>query len=165
MSFFIIPILTAFFAWFIAWFFVKAIFLNWNQQWIRQIQNMDFGKLLNATTLDAQFEATLPIIENQLDHFFKHKLKEKMPMIAMFIGDQTVLQLKLVFVEELRLIYPAILGDLAKGMQAQLAQNMQNRWRPILEPLLLKSTKTYRQFAFLLGFAWGVLLVLLIQHF
>lgn len=165
MSFFIIPILTAFFAWFIAWFFVKAIFLNWNHQWIGQIQNMDFGKLLNATTLDAQFEATLPLIETQLDHFFNHKLKEKMPMIAMFIGDQTVLQLKLVFVEELRLIYPAILGDLAKGMQAQLAQNMQNRWRPILEPLLLKSTKTYRQFAFVLGFAWGVLLVLLIQHF
>ena len=165
MSFFIIPILSAFFAWFIAWFFVKAIFLNWNQQWIQQIQNMDLGKLLNANTLDAQFEATLPLIEAQLDHFFKDQLKEKMPMIAMFIGDQTILQLKLVFVEELRLIYPTILRDVAKDFQNQLALNMQSRWKPILEPLLLKSTKTYRQFAFVMGFAWGILLVLLIQHF
>ena len=165
MSFFIIPILSAFFAWCIAWFFVKAIFLNWNQKWIQQIQNMDLGKLLNANTLDAQFEATLPLIEAQLDHFFKDKLKEKMPMIAMFIGDQTILQLKLVFVEELRLIYPTILRHVAKDFQNQLALNMQSRWKPVLEPLLLKSTKTYRQFAFVLGFAWGILLVLLIQHF
>ena len=165
MSFFIIPILSAFFAWFIAWFFVKAIFLNWNQQWIQQIQNMDLGKLLNSNTLDAQFESTLPLIEAQLDQFFKDKLKEKMPMVSMFIGDQTILQLKLVFVEELRLIYPTILRDVAKDFQNQLALNMQSRWKPILEPLLLKSTKTYRQFAFVMGFAWGILLVLLIQHF
>jgi hypothetical protein len=165
MSFFIIPILTAFFAWFIAWFFVKAIFLNWNQQWIRQIQNMDFGKILSSNAMEAQFEATLPLIEGQLDHFFKHTLKEKMPMIAMFIGDQTVLQLKLVFIEEFRVIYPTILGDVARGFQNQLPQNIQNRWKSILEPILLKSTKPYRQFAFLLGFAWGVLLLLLIQQF
>ncbi len=165
MPFVIIPILTAFFAWFIAWFFVKAIFLKWNQQWIHQIQKMDFGKILNSNALEAQFESTLPLIEGQLDHFFNHTLKEKMPMIAMFIGDQTVLQLKSVFIEELRLIYPVILGDVAKGFQNQLALNMQNKWKPILEPLLLKLTKPYRQFAFVLGFAWGILLVLLIQQF
>lgn len=164
MSFLIIPILTAFFGWFIAWFFVKAIFMTWNKQLVQQIQHIQMDQILTPARQEAQFEYALPLIEQQLDHFFKHKLTEKIPMVAMFIGDQTILQLKTVFIAELRLVFPTLLEDLAQGMKYQLAQNIQNQWRPILEPFLMKSTKSYRQLAFVLGFVWGVLLVVLIQH-
>ena len=164
MSFVIVPLFTAFFAWFIAWFFVKAIFMSWNKQLSQQIQSIQVDKLITPTSFDTQFESSLPLIETQLDHFFKHKLAEKMPMIAMFIGDQTIQQLKTVFIEELKLVFPSILGNLAKGTQLQLAQNIQQKWKPLLEPFLLKATQPYRRIAFVLGFVWGMLMVLLIQH-
>jgi len=160
----LVPCMCAFLAWLIAWLFVKMLFSKWNTQLSKNIQDFDFHLLNESDFLAHQFETTVPFIDAELDHFFNHKLGEKMPMIAMFIGDQTTSQLKAVFIEELQLVFPKLVQELAKGIQPTLANHIQNKWKPILEPLLFKGTKTFRLFAIILGGIWGLLILLIIHH-
>jgi hypothetical protein len=164
MELILLPFMCGLLAWFIAWFFVKAIFLKWNHQISKHIKSIDIGKLNNSLSVDQQLEATLPFIDAQLDHFFNHKLGEKMPMIAMFIGAQTTTQLKTVFIEELKIVFPQLLTQMSTGIQADLSNHIHGKWKKILEPLLLSATKQYRILAFLIGGLWGFLLYMLIQH-
>jgi Sec-independent protein secretion pathway component TatC len=156
--------MSAFLAWFIAWLFVKMICSKWNTQLAKTIQAFDLSIASQNSLLENQFEATLPMIDAELDHFFNHKLGEKMPMIAMFIGAQTTAQLKAVFIEELKLVFPKLVQQIANGIQPKLANHIQNKWKPILEPLLFKATRNFRLFAILLGGIWGFLMLLFIHH-
>ena len=67
-----------------------------------------------------QFENLLPQIEHHIDDFLRHRLGKKMPMIGMFIGETTIRQLKDVFMEELKEIFPSIMSSYIKGLQQQL---------------------------------------------
>jgi hypothetical protein len=48
----------------------------------------------------------LPLAEEHIDHFLRHKLTTAMPVVAMFIGDKTIGQFKAVFMEELEGLFP-----------------------------------------------------------
>ncbi len=165
MDYILIPLLSAFLAWFIAWFFVKAIFMNWNKGLTQQIEAFDIEHKLSSETTKAQFESVLPFIDEQLDQFFKHKLSEKMPIVSMFIGDKTVNQLKTVFIEELQILFPELVKKFATSAKEDFAHNLQKKWKPILEPALLKATRKYRLLAIFIGLIWGVLILLLTNHF
>ncbi len=164
MHLLIIPLMTALLAWFIAWFFIKALFINWSQGLQKQIASLQLNQLISKNAMDTQFEAVLPYIDEQLDHFFTTKLGEKMPIVSMFIGDKTVAQLKSVFLEELQLLFPELVGKLAENSKADFAQNLHKKWKPILEPTLLKATRTYRILAFIFGLAWGFLIQAITHH-
>ncbi|MBC7828109.1 MAG: hypothetical protein H7122_10200 [Chitinophagaceae bacterium] len=64
-----------------------------------------------------QFEKLLPQIEHHIDEFLRFRLGKKMPMIGMFIGDNTIRQLKEVFMEELTEIFPSIMASYINGIQ------------------------------------------------
>jgi len=64
----------------------------------------------------AGFDEMRPLIEEHMDHFLKHKLQEQMPMIAMFIGDKTIAQLKTIFIQEIELLFPEVIGKFAGSM-------------------------------------------------
>ena len=59
------------------------------------------------------FDEIRPLIEQHMDHFLRHKLQEQMPMIATFIGDKTIQQLKLIFIQEIELLFPEIISKMA----------------------------------------------------
>lgn len=63
----------------------------------------------------SQFENVKPAIEQHMDHFLKNKLQEQMPMIAMFIGDKTIQQLKSIFIQEIELLFPEVIGRFAEN--------------------------------------------------
>ncbi len=62
-------------------------------------------KILDESTL----QKIIPEIETHIDHFLRVKLKDAMPMVAMFVGDKTIVQLKEVFMTEMKILFPEIM--------------------------------------------------------
>jgi hypothetical protein len=161
MNLFVIPFMSAILGWLVAWLFIKAIFLSWKGGLKNVIQSVQIGSMLPNDVANAQCDSLLPLIDTQFDQFFKHKLGEKMPMISMFIGDKTVTQLKGIFIEELQLIFPTILNQFFENAKQDFTNNIETKWRAILEPILLKATRKFRIIAFLIGLFWGIITLML----
>jgi hypothetical protein len=155
--------MTAIFGWFIAWLFVKVLFLNWKGGISHQIATLNFEQLITRETSLKQFDLLKPTLDEHLDDFFNHKLTQKMPMIAMFIGHKTIEQLKEVFIDELKLMFPELVQKLLKGSVKELENAINQKWKKSIEIALLKATYKMRMAAFTLGFLWGILLFLLLQ--
>jgi len=67
----------------------------------------------------AHFQKIMPVIEEQIDHFLRVKLKQAMPVVGMFVGDKTIGQLKAVFVTELEQIFPTVMKNYAAGLAGE----------------------------------------------
>ncbi len=161
MHFLFIPLMTAIFGWLIAWLFVKVLCLNWKGGISHQIATLNIEQLLTTEASLKQFDLLLPTLDKHLDAFFNHKLTQKMPMIAMFIGHKTIDQLKEVFIEELKLMFPELVQKLLQGSVNELDKVLDQKWKKSFEIKLLKATRKIRIAAFILGFLWGILLFLL----
>lgn len=161
MHFLFIPIMTALFGWMVAWLFVKALFINWKGGLSQSISSLKIEQLITTEVSLKQFDLLLPTLDKHLDDFFNLKLTQKMPMIAMFIGNKTIDQLKEVFIEELKLMFPELVQKLLNGSIKELESALQQKWKKNIEISLLKATHKIRIAAFILGFLWGILLFLL----
>ena len=166
--------MTGFLGWLLAWLFVKSLFFPYRTitigkyKWeagLKQIINkLPTELLFPADNSDnSNFDAVLPFIDAKLDDFFRHKLSEKLPMVSMFIGDKTINQLKEVFIEELKQLFPELITNFIDISKTKLLNNLEKKWRPIIEPTLLRRTKMARWVAFIIGFAWGLLILLVIH--
>ncbi len=166
--------MTGFLGWLLAWLFVKSLFFPYRTitigkyKWeagLKQLINKLPTELLFPTdnSANSNFDAVLPFIDAKLDDFFRNKLSEKLPMISMFIGDKTINQLKEVFIEELKQLFPELLTNFIAISKTKLLNNLEEKWRPIIEPALLRRTKMARWVAFIIGFAWGLLILLVIH--
>ena len=60
-----------------------------------------------ATT--ESFAPLMPVIEEHIDDFLRNRLKIAIPMIGMMIGERTITQLKMVFMQELDVIFPVVM--------------------------------------------------------
>lgn len=67
-----------------------------------------------------QLSALKPEIERHIDIFLNEKLKEKMPMIAMFVGEKTIDKIKEGLLEEIDILLPVILGKFAGNLDKQI---------------------------------------------
>jgi hypothetical protein len=153
--------MTALFGWMVAWLFVKALFINWEGGLSQYISTLKIEQLITPEVSLKQFDLLLPTLDKHLDDFFNNKLTQKMPMIAMFIGNKTIEQLKEVFIEELKLMFPELVQKLLNGSIKEFESALQQKWKKSLEISLLKATRKIRIAAFILGFLWGILLLLL----
>jgi uncharacterized membrane protein YheB (UPF0754 family) len=70
-----------------------------------------------------RFEEIKPLIEEHMDHFLRHKLKEQMPMIAMFIGDKTIQSLKTIFIQEIESLFPQVISRFSGNLKKELKLN------------------------------------------
>jgi len=145
MNFWLIltPLLTALLGWFLTWFFIKMLFRPYlPQKWFgfsvqgiipkRQPElSARIGKLFNEELitfkqiedkiLDAStLQKITPEIEMHIDYFLRVKLKDAMPMVAMFVGDKTIIQLKEVFMTEMKVLFPDIMKSYVKELQKDL---------------------------------------------
>ena len=174
ISILLLPFLTGLLGWLIIWLFVKSLFFpsksitigtfKWDAGLYVLIDKLPLDKILPTHgNQNSSFDLVLPFIDKELDDFFKHKLSEKMPIVSMFIGDKTVTQLKEVFLEELNTLFPVVISKLGESAKLNLLQNLQKKWKPIIEPKLLEATKNIRWAAFFLGFFWGILILLMVH--
>lgn len=121
------------------------------------IKKVDLETILPKEQLPEQLEQLMPVIEDKLDHFFSNRLGEKLPMIAMFIGDKTIQQLKEVFMEELRTMFPELIASFSANIQKEWIAKLDQTYLNILQRKLLEATAPLRTFAILFGLIWGAI--------
>lgn len=169
-----IPLLTGLLGWAMIWLFAKSLFFPTNSIQIGRFKwKSGFALLVdqfpieffiaNEHETDAQFKAMQPLMEQKLDHFFSHTIQDKLPMLSMFIGDKTTTQLKTVFLDELALIFPEIIGQFAQKAKKKLTDGLANKLASTLAPILMKAIKPYQWLAFVIGLGWGYFILYLLK--
>ncbi len=113
----------------------------------------------------------LPAAEVHIDHFLRVRLKENMPMISMFIGEKTISQLKIVFMQELEELFPQIMKsyvnnlkqdlDLERIVVEKVAAFSSEKLEKMLNQILTKEFRVVEVIGAALGFFIGIVQILL----
>lgn len=92
-----------------------------------------------------------PVIEEHLDKYLRIRLKEKLPVIASFIGEQTIVKLKASMLEEIALLLPIILSKyvqttltnatISSKIEAAIADINPNKIENIMGPIIRKALR------------------------
>ena len=126
---FLIPILSAVAGWLGAWIAGKILLYKIIPA--RQLSLAEkIGKSVSAAFSFADLEKKIidpnnikkimPVVEEHVDDFLRNKLKEKMPVIGMFIGNKTIDSLKEVFLKEIEDLFPHVLQQFTVNLQSDL---------------------------------------------
>jgi len=176
MDLFLIPILTGLFGWLLIWLSAKSLFyptkaiqiggFTWESNLSHLIHQFPIDLLIpKESESEASFKAMQPLMEEKLDFFFNHTIKDKLPMMSMFIGDKTVAQLKSVFLEELATIFPQIVGQFAQNTKMNISKSFPTKLSDSIAPIVMKAIKPLQWAAFILGLFWGGLMVFFLHSF
>ena len=171
MQLFISMLLFAGLSWLISWGMVGILFypqkpiFGWQAPLIGWARNLNLTHLLSEEKLDTQLDKVMPIIDHKLDDFFRHRLTEKLPMISMFIGDKTIQQLKTVFLEELRQMFPTLMQSFVSNLQKDLLEQMENQSLERLKLAAFTATAPLRKLAIFIGLIWGIISHMILNLF
>lgn len=83
-------------------------------------QFFSFDDISRKLTDPAKISAIKPYVEEHLEQFLRVKLPQTMPMIAMFIGDSTINQIKTTLADELDLLFPKLIGQYLENVKSEL---------------------------------------------
>jgi uncharacterized membrane protein YheB (UPF0754 family) len=143
ISLLLLPIISAFIGWFTNWIAIKMLFhpkepkrfLGITFQGIfpkRQLQFAEkLGHLVSAELINfedirsklnnpAMIDKAMPMINERLDSFIKTKLTEHLPLVSMFIGNDTLNKVKESISQELRDSIPVMINQLGTEMEKEL---------------------------------------------
>lgn len=164
MTLFIIPILVGSFGWCLVWAlgFIPFKWPYLADQWVGQI---DLTKIIPELTEKDNFETLKPVINEKLDDFFRHKLSSKLPMISMFIGEKTIEELKVVFMDELALLFPLLITQFSAHINKDFQKKWHPKFRKIVQHKITSIIAPFRWVGFVLGVIWGFMIALILTHF
>lgn len=124
MIIYIIPFISSF----IGWSFTKLYLNNLlakRSSFAKGIGSFSAG-LINMDSITdklkdpEQLKALSPTIEAHIEKFLRVKLQEKIPVIATFIGEGTIVKLKEGMMEEINSLLPEVLGKYADSLSGKL---------------------------------------------
>lgn len=156
-------------------FTFQGIFPKRQQQFAQKLGKLVSQELLSFNDIEqkitnpANLEKLKPVIENHIDGFLKNKLKESMPMISMFIGENTINQLKSLFMNELQELFPILMKnymlnlqselDLEKIVTAKVSSFSSDKLEEILNSIMSKEFRFVEIIGAVLGFVIGLVQV------
>ena len=115
----------------------------------------------------AQLKELTPTIEKHLDNFLHVKLKEKLPVISMFVGGSTLEKIKEGMLEEISLLLPEIINqytdslskkiDIEQMVTEKVANFSSGKLEQILEAVMKKEFRFLEIIGGALGFAIGLI--------
>ncbi len=191
---FLIPVISAFIGWFTNWIAIKmlfhpkepkkilgitiqGIFPKRQQQFAEKLGKLVSQELLSFADIQQKLvhpnniQKLMPVVEEHIDQFLRKKLAEEMPVISMFIGENTIQQLKGIFMKELETLFPVIMQrymghlqqelDLEKIVTQKVAAFSSDKLEDILQSILSKEFRFVELIGAVLGFIIGLLQVLL----
>ncbi len=109
----------------------------------------------------------MPDIEKHVDTFLNVKLKEKMPVISMFVGQGTLEKIKEGLMEEIEVMLPEVIGKYADSLatkidvQKMVTEKVNNFSSDKLEEVLMAVMKKEFRFIELIGGFFGFLIGLI----
>lgn len=190
----LIPIIAAFIGWITNWIAIKmlfhprlpkkilgitfqGIFPKRQQQFAEKLGKLVSEELLSFTDIEKKItdpkniQQLMPVVENHIDQFLRHKLADEMPIISMFIGENTIQQLKGTFMKELETLFPLIMqrymGNLQKDLDLEriviekVASFSTDKLELILTSIMSREFRFIERLGAILGFIIGLLQVLL----
>jgi uncharacterized membrane protein YheB (UPF0754 family) len=191
---FLIPVISAFIGWFTNWIAIKMLF---HPRLPRKVLGITFqgifpkrqrmfaeklGKLVSQELLSfndieqkitspENLQKLMPLVEEHIDNFLRRKLAEEMPVISMFIGENTIQQLKSVFMKELETLFPVIMqrymGNLQKDLDLEkivvdkVSGFSSDKLEQLLQSIMSKEFKFIEIIGAVLGFLIGLIQILL----
>lgn len=191
---FLIPVISAFIGWFTNWIAIKmlfhpkeprkilgitiqGIFPKRQQQFAEKLGKLVSQELLSFADIEQKLvhpdniQKLMPVVEEHIDQFLRRKLAEEMPVISMFIGENTIQQLKSIFMKELETLFPVIMQrymghlqqelDLEKIVIQKVTSFSSDKLEEILQSILSKEFRFVELIGAVLGFIIGLLQVLL----
>ena len=194
LGLFLIPIISAFIGWFTNWIAIKMLFhprepkkiLGITFQGIFPKNQKQFaaklGKLVGEELLSFKdisskitnpenVDKLMPFVDEHIDYFLRIKLAEKMPVISMFIGDKTIGELKIVFMEELKTLFPSLMQNYMTNLQQDLdleeivtqkvAAFSSDKLEDILNSIMSKEFRFVEIIGAVLGFIIGLLQIVI----
>lgn len=191
---YLIPFISAFIGWFTNWIAIKmlfhprtprrigpltfhGIFPKRQQQFAEKLGKLVAEELLSFEDIEhkmtdpAHLTALRPMVENHLEDFLRRKLPDAMPVLAMFIGDNTINKIKEVFAAELDQLFPTLISrymhtlrdelDLEKIVTAKVAAFSSDKLENILNGIMHREFRFVEIIGGVLGFIIGLVQVML----
>ncbi|SDD60908.1 hypothetical protein [Niabella drilacis] len=87
--------------------------------WAGQLMKQSFN-IEQKISDPALIEKAMPSIEKHIDDFLNVKLKEEIPMLAMFIGNKTTDKIREVFIDQLKTLFPQVMLQLTANLKNEL---------------------------------------------
>jgi uncharacterized membrane protein YheB (UPF0754 family) len=78
---------------------------------------ISFRQIEEKITQPDTIEKMMPFVEKEMDYFLRIRMAEQMPVISSFIGEKTITQLKTVFTEELKTLFPQLISNYISTIQ------------------------------------------------
>ena len=190
----LIPLISAFIGWFTNWIAIKmlfhprepkrvlgitihGIFPKQQKQFAEKLGKLVSSELLSFNEIEEKItspenvEKLMPFVEDKVDEFLRVKLNEAFPIISMFIGENTIQQLKGIFMLELQIIFPQVINKHIKQLESQLdlekivtekvAGFTSDKLEHMLNQIMSKEFRFVEIIGGVLGFIIGLLQVLL----
>jgi uncharacterized membrane protein YheB (UPF0754 family) len=190
----LIPLISAFIGWFTNWIAIKmlfhpkepkkilgitfhGIFPKRQQQFAEKLGKLVSEELLSFKEIEEKIinpdnlSKMMPLVEGKIDLFLREKLSIVLPMISMFIGQNTISNLKIVFMQELESMFPEIIGsyinniesqlDLEKMVTEKVAGFSSDKMETILNQIMSKEFRFVEIIGGVLGLIIGILQVLI----
>jgi uncharacterized membrane protein YheB (UPF0754 family) len=190
----LIPLISAFIGWFTNWIAIKmlfhpkepkkilgitfhGIFPKRQQQFAEKLGKLVSEELLSFKEIEEKIvnpdnlSKMMPLVEGKIDIFLREKLSSVFPMISMFIGQNTINQLKIVFMQELESMFPEIIGSYMKNIESQLDLEKMvtekvsgfssDKMESILNQIMSKEFRFVEVIGGVLGLLIGILQVLI----
>lgn len=196
MSFWIwtLPFISAFIGWLTNWIAIKMLFHPRNpiqflgitfqgifpkrqQQFAEKLGRIVSQELLSFSEIESKIthpenvKKLMPFVENHIDQFLRKKLADEMPVISMFIGENTIQQLKKIFSQELESLFPIIMKNYMGSLQEQLdleklvvekvAGFSSDKLEQILFSIMAKEFRFVEIIGAIVGFLIGLLQILI----
>ena len=191
---YLIPFISAFIGWFTNWIAIKmlfhpripkkilgvtfhGIFPKRQAQFAEHLGKLVSKELISFTDIEEKItnpenlKKVMPLVDAHIENFLRNKLTATMPMISMFIGDKTIIQLKEVFMLELEQLFPELMKnymgtlqqelDLEKIVTEKVAGFSSDKLEEVLNAIMSKEFRFVEIIGAVLGFLIGLLQVLL----
>ena len=132
---------------------------------------LSFTDIEKTLTNPQSVQKIMPLVDAHLDDFLRNKLKRTMPVISMFIGEKTILELKAAFLTELEELFPLVMKnyigqirtdlDLEKIVSDKISNFSSDRLEQMLNQILTKEFRFVDVIGAALGFFIGIVQILL----
>lgn len=192
MLIYLIPFISAFIGYFTNWIAIKmlfhpkkpvnvlgitiqGIFPKRQQQFAQKLgvlvanELIHFDEIADKLKDPEQLGALTPTIETHIDTFLKVRLKEKIPVIAMFVGGSTLDKIKEGMMDEINLLLPQVISQYTDGLKEKIdiekmvtdkvAAFSSDKLEEILAAIMKKEFRFVEILGGVLGFIIGLLQV------
>jgi len=156
-----------------------GIFPKRQQQFAEKLGKLVSAEFLSFADIEQKIsdpvnqKKIMPMIEDHIDDFLRHKLGTEMPMISMFIGDKTITTLKASFMKGIELLFPKVMQQYATNLKGELdleqivitkvAGFSSDKLEEVLYQIMSKEFRFVEVIGAVIGFIIGLAQVLITQ--